>query len=583
MKSKSANYLKWDTHHHINPKIYEDELRKIGIDKVNGLEHPKWSEKMMLKWMKEIGMERVVMSISTPGVHFGDDSHSRRLCRRLNEYMASVVKKYPDKVGAFAVVPLPDVEDAVEELKYALDVLKLDGIGLFSNLNLNYLGNEEFRRFYEEVDKRNAMIYIHPTAPEIAAKYYLLNYMYFFKLDTTRTIIDFMRSGYHRDFPNIKFLLSHGGGVLPAIYPTLIKALKEENPNIEVEFKQWKSQLFVDTALISYPDEMLPVTFNFFGANHIVYGSDLCWAQMSYKYYTKQLGMIDLDHEQFEKVFKDNVKRAFKAKEPVEYFPANNIRPESYGEEKKNKIKYHYHCIPASVVEHMKKVSSSFDSDKMEPWDTKKALSWMNKTHYKKMMISLDIPDLWNLKNDDITAVLRTYNESVAEIKKENPQKMGAFGAVDFENVEHALKEIDYCLNSLKLDGICIYVKMVGKTYEEMFDDRLLKKLMEAGVPVLVHPKASNGIPIFNVNYLDSAVFAFSMLYLDKYEYLKNTDYILTHTAGLVRFLARPVGIMYYVDPQKHESRKGQAFVDIFITKKETGANYLKSVKIDDQ
>jgi hypothetical protein len=116
-----------------------------------------------------------------------------------------------------------------------------------------------------------------------------------------------------------------------------------------------------------------------------------------------------------------------------------------------------------------------------------------------------------------------------------------------------------------------------------MFDDRLLKKLMEAGVPVLVHPKASNGIPIFNVNYLDSAVFAFSMLYLDKYEYLKNTDYILTHTAGLVRFLARPVGIMYYVDPQKHESRKGQAFVDIYITKKETGANYLKSVKIDDQ
>lgn len=206
----------------------------------------------------------------------------------------------------------------------------------------------------------------------------------------------------------------------------------------------------------------------------------------------------------------------------------------------------------------------------------------MDKTHYEKMMISLDIPELWGLKDDDITAVLRTYNESVAKIRKESPQKVEAFGAVDFENVEHALKEVDYCLNNLKLDGICIYVKMVGKTYEEMFDDRLLKKLMEAEVPVLVHPKASSGIPIFNVNYLDSAVFAFSMLYLDKYEYLKNTDYILTHTAGLVRFLARPVGIMYYVDPQKHESRKRQAFVDIFITKKETGANYLKNVKVDD-
>lgn len=582
MKSESVNYVKWDTHHHINPKIYEDELRNIGIDKINGMEHPKWSEKMMLKWMKELSIERVVMSISTPGVHFGNDSHSRRLCRKLNEYMADLVKKHQGKVGAFAVVPLPDVEGAVEELKYALDVLKLDGIGLLSNMNLNYLGNEKFRKFYEEAEIRNATIYIHPTAPEIATKYYLLNYTYFFKLDTTRTIIDFMRSGYHRDFPNIKFLLSHGGGVLPAIYPTLIKALKEENPNIEAEFEQWKSQIFVDTALISYPDEMLPTTFNFFGANHIVFGSDLCWAQMNYKYYTKKLGMLELTHEQFEKVFKNNIQRALEVKDPVKYSPVNNIRPESYGEDKKSKIKYHYHCIPANVVEHMKKVNPSFCGDKIELWDANKALSWIDKTHYEKIMISLDIPELWSLKDDDITAVLRTYNEAAAKIKKENPQKVEAFGAVDFENVEHALKEIDYCLNNLKLDGICIYVKLVGKSYEEMFDDRLLKKLMGTEAPVLVHPKDTSGMPIFNVNYLDSAVFVFSMLYLDKYKYLKNTDYILTHTAGLVRFLAQPVGNMYYVDPKNHKARKGQAIFDIYLKKKQTGINYLKNVRIDD-
>ncbi|MBF4692210.1 amidohydrolase family protein [Fusibacter ferrireducens] len=582
MKFKSANYLKWDTHHHINPKIYEDELRQMGIDKVNGLDHPKWSEKMMMKWMDEIGIERVFMSISTPGVHFGDDDHSRRFCRRLNEYMASVSKRHPDRVGAFAVVPLPDVEGAIEELKYALDVLKLDGIGLLSNLNLNYLGHEGFRRFYEEADKRNTVIYIHPTAPEIASKYYLLNYVYFFKLDTTRTIIDFMRSGYHRDFPNIKFLLSHGGGVLPAIYPTLIEAFKAENPNIEAEFEQWKSQLFVDNALISYSDEMLPTTFNFFGDNHVVYGSDLCWAQRSYKYYMKQFSMFNLNHGQFKKVFKDNVKSVFKSKESIEYSPVHNIKPESYGEEKKNRIKYHYHCMPKSVIEHLKSVNTSFCSDKIEPWNAKKVLNWMDKSHYEKVMLSLEIPDLWQLKDDAITSVLRTYNESVAEIRNKNPQKLGAFGAVDFENVEHALKEIDYCLNILKLDGICIYVKMVGKLYGEMFDDRLLKKLMLSGVPVLVHPKASSGMPIFNVNYLDSAVFAFAMLYMDQYEYLKHTDFILTHTAGLVRFLARPVGVMHYVDPHKHKARKGQALVDIYITQKETGAHYLKNVKIDD-
>ncbi len=157
---------------------------------------------------------------------------------------------------------------------------------------------------------------------------------------------------------------------------------------------------------------------------------------------------------------------------------------------------------------------------------------------------------------------------------------IGAFGAIDTENPEHALKEIDYCLNDLKLDGICIYTRIYDKELEHVFDLGILDKLRKIGVPILVHPKDSTGIPIFNENYLDSVYFLAKMLYLDKFEYLKYSQYILTHTGGLVRFLARPLGILYYV--QLHRRKMGQFIFDWLITKNEKGYEYLESVSIDD-
>lgn len=83
------------------------------------------------------------------------------------------------------------------ELKYALDVLKLNGVALLSNVNGKYLGNKDYEEFFEELNKKKAVVFIHPTAPPGKSDHSLLNYMYLFMLDTSRTVIDFIRSGYH--------------------------------------------------------------------------------------------------------------------------------------------------------------------------------------------------------------------------------------------------------------------------------------------------------------------------------------------------------------------------------------------------
>jgi hypothetical protein len=68
-----------------------------------------------------------VGSIAAPGVHFGDRAEARALARRCNEFAARLVADHPQRFGSFAVLPLPDVELALEEVAYAFDTLHADG------------------------------------------------------------------------------------------------------------------------------------------------------------------------------------------------------------------------------------------------------------------------------------------------------------------------------------------------------------------------------------------------------------------------------------------------------------------------
>jgi predicted TIM-barrel fold metal-dependent hydrolase len=88
-----------------------------------------------ISFMDDAGIDAVVVSLSTPGVHTGDRAKARALARRCNEFSAELVRSRPDRFGGFGCLPLPDVDASLEELYYALDVLGFDGFVLFTNSN----------------------------------------------------------------------------------------------------------------------------------------------------------------------------------------------------------------------------------------------------------------------------------------------------------------------------------------------------------------------------------------------------------------------------------------------------------------
>jgi aminocarboxymuconate-semialdehyde decarboxylase len=97
---------------------------------VGGILPAPWSKESTLSYMDEAGIDVAITSISTPGVHVGDDSAARDLARRVNELSAELMRT-PESFGGFAALPLPDVDGALRALEYSLDVLRLDGVVTF--------------------------------------------------------------------------------------------------------------------------------------------------------------------------------------------------------------------------------------------------------------------------------------------------------------------------------------------------------------------------------------------------------------------------------------------------------------------
>ena len=208
-----------DVHHHIVPVDYITGLEKIGITNALGRAFPEWSAEISLDLMDANGIMTAVTSLSSPGVFFGDVQHSIRLARMCNEISAKLISDYPERFGAFATLTLPDVKVSLNELAYAFDTLKLDGVVLMSNYSGQYIGDKEFKELYAELNKRRAVVYVHPTDPvggnPLGQE--MPTFLMEVTFETARVIFNLLYKGVLEQYPDIKWIFSHTGGVMPYI------------------------------------------------------------------------------------------------------------------------------------------------------------------------------------------------------------------------------------------------------------------------------------------------------------------------------------------------------------------------------
>ena len=206
-----------DTHQHPIPDYYKRALASVGV--MGSGENPwaEWSLDGTIELMDKFGIAAVVQSVASPGVHFGDDAFAKRLARECNENAARMVADRPHRFGYHAILPLPDVWAACEEAVHALDTLKLDGICLLSHAGPRYLGDPEENELYAELDRRGAVVFIHPLRAEAKGvpRYAYPAGMTELVFDTTRAFHNLLWNGTFGKFPHIKWIMPHGGGTVP--------------------------------------------------------------------------------------------------------------------------------------------------------------------------------------------------------------------------------------------------------------------------------------------------------------------------------------------------------------------------------
>jgi len=272
-----------DTHHHIYPpKHTVNNLKRI-LDDAPGVPstlYTNWTPRYLLDQMDQNGVATAIASVSSPGVWFGNNEEGRRNARDVNEYGAQLVKDYPGRFGMWGAIPLPDTDGSLREIEHIFDVLKLDGIGLLSSYDQGkLLGHPNFAPVMNELNRRKAVVFVHPTVSCCADPIPRVNTTSIeFPTDTARTITDLVYSGTLLRCPDIRFIFSHGGGTILMLLSRLAGGAltpEERAATIPNGFEHELQKLYYDIASVAVNPTAMLAVFNVIPKEHLLFGSDI--------------------------------------------------------------------------------------------------------------------------------------------------------------------------------------------------------------------------------------------------------------------------------------------------------------------
>jgi predicted TIM-barrel fold metal-dependent hydrolase len=271
----NASAKRIDVHHHIGPPSWNAEMkaRQPGLRLVF-----EWTPAKSIEDMDRGGVATAMTSITQPGVWFGDVAKARRLARECNDYAARLARDHSGRFGVWAVMPMPDVEGTLREIEYALDTLKTEGIAFLTNFGDKWLGDPAFTPVMEELNRRKAVVYTHPTTANCCGNLVpdVPDAIVEWGTDTTRTIASLVFSGTASRFPDIRFIFSHGGGTLPFLtgrFTGLAMADKKFAARLPNGVLYELRKFHYDTAQVAHPMALASLV-KLVPVSQVVFGTD---------------------------------------------------------------------------------------------------------------------------------------------------------------------------------------------------------------------------------------------------------------------------------------------------------------------
>ena len=260
-----------------------------------------WTPGKLVELMDQNGIKTGVVSLaSTPGLWFDAGAESAHktatMCR---EFAAKMRQDYPGRFGVFAPLSMMNVDVTLKEIEHAFDAINADGINLQTNYGDKWLGDPLYKPVLEELNRRKAVVYVHPLVAACCAKLSVGAFPPVIEVphDTTRTVTSLLLSGSFARYRDINWIFSHAGGTIPMLAGR-IDAFYSRNPKAkefapEGIFNEF-ARLHYDTAnATSVPTmaallKLVPVA-------QITYGTDYPYFPLDQNKSLAKAGLSDTD------------------------------------------------------------------------------------------------------------------------------------------------------------------------------------------------------------------------------------------------------------------------------------------------
>lgn len=268
-----------DVHSHMIPDSYMEALKAHGMEMDEKYPIPSWNAEAHLRFMDDAGIRTSVLTMPAPQPFFGNGEEAAAICRDFNKQAAALKARYPGRFLFCAALPLPDVDAAVAEAKYALEVLGADGVKLATNSYGQYLGDEALEPLMAYLNSRKAVIITHPHKPsavneKLVSAVPLASYEYL--AETTRAILNMVAHDVLVRYPDLKVVVPHCGSFLPNALPRfkgLLPVMVAQGYMKPVDVDANLSRLYFDLAGAA-TDDAIESLLTITDPTHILYGSD---------------------------------------------------------------------------------------------------------------------------------------------------------------------------------------------------------------------------------------------------------------------------------------------------------------------
>lgn len=313
-----------DLHSHAVTKNYLTFIKEHHAEMDEGFPIPHWDVSSHLAFMDRAGIETSVLTMPAPQPWFGDGAASAAACRRWNEECALLKARHPGRFRFCAALPLPDVERALEEARYALDVLGADGVKLATNAYGQYLGDPALDTLMAFLNQRRAVVILHPHKPsavnaQLIADVPLASYEYL--AETSRAILNMVAHNVLVRYPDLKVVVPHCGSFLPTALPrfrSLLPVMVKQGIMQPVDVDANLSRLWYDLAGAP-TDDVIRMLLTITTPDHLLYGSDYPYVAepvllQGKRSLAERLPMHGIDPQA---VFSDNARRLFGEEVPA--------------------------------------------------------------------------------------------------------------------------------------------------------------------------------------------------------------------------------------------------------------------------